>query len=100
MNIKLSFCQSQVIKAKKKIAEEHMRKAIEAAIQTAESASLNGKTYCISLVDVGSDTAAIREAVVKVMEQKVLSKFLLKLLVTSYLLNYQPLSTCSCHLVL
>lgn len=72
------FDQSQVIKAKKKIAEEHMRKAIEATIQMAEGASSNGKTHCISLVDVGSDTAAIREAVVKVMEQKVC----------------QPLSTC------
>ncbi|KAG6426634.1 hypothetical protein SASPL_110861 [Salvia splendens] len=70
MNRKLCFCQSQVIKAKKKIAEEHMRKAIEAAIQTAEGASSNGKNYCISLVDVGSDTTAIREAVVKIMEQK------------------------------
>ncbi|KAK6118466.1 hypothetical protein DH2020_047733 [Rehmannia glutinosa] len=67
---KLSVLQSQVIKAKKKIAEEHMQKAIELAIQTAEGASSNGKAYCISLVDVGADTAAIREAVVKVMEQK------------------------------
>ncbi|XP_057774070.1 alanine--tRNA ligase-like [Salvia miltiorrhiza] len=70
LKAKISVLQSQVIKAKKKIAEEHMRKAIEAAIQTAEGASSNGKTYCISLVDVGSDTTAIREAVVKVMEQK------------------------------
>lgn len=75
-----------MIKAKKKIAEEHMQKAIEVAIRMAEGASLNGKTYCISLVDVGADTAAIREAVVKVMEQKVFSHSLLvKLLATSYL---------------
>ncbi|KAK6118528.1 hypothetical protein DH2020_047728 [Rehmannia glutinosa] len=47
-----------------------LQKAIELAIQTAEGASSNGKAYCISLVDVGADTAAIREAVVKVMEQK------------------------------
>ncbi|KAH6815377.1 Alanyl-tRNA synthetase [Perilla frutescens var. frutescens] len=70
LKAKISVLQSQVIKAKKKIAEEHMRKAIEAAIQTAEGASSKGKAYCISLVDVGSDTTAIREAVVKVMEQK------------------------------
>ncbi|XP_042048798.1 alanine--tRNA ligase-like [Salvia splendens] len=70
LKAKISVLQSQVIKAKKKIAEEHVRKAIEAAIQTAEGASSNGKNYCISLVDVGSDTTAIREAVVKVMEQK------------------------------
>ncbi|KAG6425610.1 hypothetical protein SASPL_116052 [Salvia splendens] len=70
LKAKISVLQSQVIKAKKKIAEEHMQKAIEAAIQTAEGASSNGKTFCISHVGVGSDTSAIREAVVKVMEQK------------------------------
>jgi len=41
---------------------------------TAEKAELavsNGKTFCISLVDVGLDVAAVREAVTKVMDQKV-----------------------------
>ncbi|KAK4436125.1 Alanine--tRNA ligase [Sesamum alatum] len=70
LKAKISVLQSQVIKAKKKIAEEHMKKATEVALQTAEGASSNGKAYCISLVDVGGDTTAIREAVVKVMEQK------------------------------
>ncbi|KAL0358791.1 UNVERIFIED_CONTAM: Alanine--tRNA ligase [Sesamum angustifolium] len=77
LKAKISVLQSQVIKAKKKIAEEHMKKATEVALQMAEGASSNGKAYCISLVDVGGDTAAIREAVVKVMEQKVFSHFLL-----------------------
>ncbi|KAL6501032.1 hypothetical protein OROHE_025229 [Orobanche hederae] len=67
---KISALQSRVIKAKKKIAEEHMQKAIELANQTAGAALSNGKAYCISLVDVGADTAAIREAVVRVMEKK------------------------------
>lgn len=66
-----------MIKAKKKIAEEHMQKAIEVASRTAEGALSNGKAFCISLVDVGADTSAIREAVVKVMEQKVFNPFLL-----------------------
>ncbi|PIN00725.1 Alanyl-tRNA synthetase [Handroanthus impetiginosus] len=70
LKAKLAVLQSRVIKAKRKIAEEHMQKAIEVATQTAEVASSNGKAYCISLVDVGADTTAIREAVVKVMEQK------------------------------
>ncbi|XP_051150247.1 alanine--tRNA ligase [Andrographis paniculata] len=70
LKAKLSVLQGQVIKAKKKIAEEHMRKAIEVALRNAETAVSNGKTYCVSLVDVGADTSAIREAVVKVMEQK------------------------------
>lgn len=64
-----------MIKAKKKIAEEHMQKAIEAAIKTAEGASSNGRNFCISLIDVGADTSAMREAVVKVMEQKVFNHF-------------------------
>ncbi|KAL9164220.1 hypothetical protein ABFS82_06G091000 [Erythranthe guttata] len=70
LKAKISVLQSQVIKAKKKIAEEHMQKAVEVATQTAEGALSNGKTFCISLVDVGADTTAIREAVVKVMEKK------------------------------
>ncbi|XP_075485356.1 alanine--tRNA ligase-like [Primulina tabacum] len=47
-----------------------MQKAIDNAVQMAEAAASNGKAYCISHVNVGSDTAAIREAVVKVMEKK------------------------------
>ncbi|KAJ9562621.1 hypothetical protein OSB04_007781 [Centaurea solstitialis] len=70
LKAKISILQNQVIKAKKKIAEENIRKAVEAATKAAEVASSEGKAFCISNVDVGSDTAAIREAVVKVMEQK------------------------------
>ncbi|KAG8390518.1 hypothetical protein BUALT_Bualt01G0091700 [Buddleja alternifolia] len=70
LKAKISVLQSQVIKSKKKIAEEHMKNAIEVATQMAEGALSNGKAYCISLVNVGTDTAAIREAVVKVMEKK------------------------------
>lgn len=62
-----------MIKAKKKIAEENIQKAVKVATEVAEVASSSGKTYCVSHVNVGSDTAAIREAVVKVMEQKVCS---------------------------
>ncbi|GFQ03471.1 alanine--tRNA ligase [Phtheirospermum japonicum] len=70
LKAKISDLQSRVMKAKKEIAEEHKQKAIQLATQTAEVASSNGKAHCISLVDVGADTTAIREAVVKVMEQK------------------------------
>ncbi|KAI3473849.1 hypothetical protein Pfo_028030 [Paulownia fortunei] len=71
LNAKISALQSQVIKAKKEISEENIQKAIKVATQMAEVAFSNGKDYCVSHVNVGSDTAAIREAVVKVMEQKV-----------------------------
>ncbi|XP_059660711.1 alanine--tRNA ligase-like isoform X2 [Cornus florida] len=70
LKAKISVLQNQVIKAKKKIAEENIQKSVKLAIQMAESAASNGNAFCISHVDVGSDTAAIREAVVRVMEQK------------------------------
>ncbi|XP_076954620.1 alanine--tRNA ligase-like [Bidens hawaiensis] len=70
LKAKISNLQNQVIKAKKKTAEENIRKAVEAATKAAEVALSEGKAFCISHVGVGSDTAAIREAVVKVMEQK------------------------------
>lgn len=58
-------------KVQKKLAEVNMQKAVKIAIETAEVASVDGKAFCISHVDVGLDAAAVREAVVKVMEQKV-----------------------------
>ena len=60
-------------KAQKKLAEENMQKAVKVAIETAEVSSSDGKAFCISHVNVGLDAAAVREAVVKVMEQKVIS---------------------------
>ncbi|KAK3025536.1 hypothetical protein RJ639_041014, partial [Escallonia herrerae] len=70
LKAKLSVLQNQVIKAKKKIAEENIQRAVKVATEMAEVASSDGKAFCVSHVSVGSDTAAIREAVVKVMEQK------------------------------
>ncbi|KAL6997973.1 alanine--tRNA ligase [Sarracenia purpurea var. burkii] len=71
LKAKISVLQNQVIKAKKRIAEENIQKAVQVAIDTAEVAASDGKAFCISHVNVGSDTTAIREAVVRVMEQKV-----------------------------
>ncbi|KAA8534635.1 hypothetical protein F0562_032106 [Nyssa sinensis] len=70
LKAKISVLQNQVIKAKKKTAEENIQKAVKVAIEMAEVADSDGKAFCISHVNVGSDTAAIREAVVTVMEQK------------------------------
>lgn len=58
-------------KAQKKVAEENLQKAVKVAIETAEAAASNGKPFCISRVEVGLDAAAVREAVLKVIEQKV-----------------------------
>lgn len=53
------------------IGKQNIHKAIEAATQMAEAAAAEGKAFCVFRVDVGLDTNAIREAVLKVVEQKV-----------------------------
>ncbi|KAJ4822824.1 hypothetical protein Tsubulata_015826 [Turnera subulata] len=68
---RITELQAQVRKAQKKIAEENMQKAIKVAVEQAGVAASDGKAFCISRVDVGLDAAAVREAVVKVLEQKV-----------------------------
>ncbi|KAI5588169.1 hypothetical protein BDE02_05G078800 [Populus trichocarpa] len=70
---KISVLQNKVRKAQKKIAEENMQKAVEVAAEMAEVASSDGKAFCISHVDVGLDAAAVREAVLKVLERKGIS---------------------------
>ncbi|XP_027109818.1 alanine--tRNA ligase-like isoform X1 [Coffea arabica] len=70
LKAKISVLQNQIIKAKKKIAEENIQNAVKVALEEAEVSSSHGKTYCITHVNVGADTAAIREAVLKVTEQK------------------------------
>lgn len=72
---KMVLYQNKVRKAQKKIAEENMQKAVEVAAEMAEVASSDGKAFCISHVDVGLDAAAVREAVLKVLERKVFSLF-------------------------
>ncbi|KAI3905288.1 hypothetical protein MKW92_005228 [Papaver armeniacum] len=47
-----------------------MQKAVKVATEMAETAISDGKAFCISLIDVGIDPAAAREAVLKVMEKK------------------------------
>ncbi|KAM3308789.1 alanine-tRNA ligase [Capsicum chacoense] len=72
LKAKFSVLQNQVIKAKKKIAAENIQKAVKAASETSGALASGGKSYCILQIDVGLDTGAVREAVVKVMEQKVI----------------------------
>lgn len=69
------FLQNEVKKAQKKIAEENLQKAIKVTNEIAEVAVSNGMAFCVSRVDVGLDPNAVREAVQKVMEHKVFSKF-------------------------
>jgi alanyl-tRNA synthetase len=68
---RVSVLQNQVVKAKKKMEEANIKEAVRVAIEMAKIASSDKKKYCISHVNVGSDTTAIREAVWKVvLEQK------------------------------
>ncbi|TYH38839.1 hypothetical protein ES332_D12G137600v1 [Gossypium tomentosum] len=67
---KIAQLQNQLKKAQKKIAEQNMQKAVTIAIELAELATKEGKTFCISRIDVGLDAAALREAVSKVIQQK------------------------------
>ncbi|KAE8077372.1 hypothetical protein FH972_015943 [Carpinus fangiana] len=70
---KIAILQNQVRKVQKKIAEENIQKAVKVATETAEVAASDGKGFCVSRVDVGLDVAAVREAVLKVLEQKGIS---------------------------
>lgn len=45
---------------------------MKAATEIAETAASEGKAFCVIRVNVGEDDNAIREAVVKVLEQKVI----------------------------
>lgn len=67
---KIALLQNQVRKAQKKVAEENLQKSVKVATEMAEAAASNGKPFCISRVEVGLDAAAVREAVLKVIEQK------------------------------
>uniref|UniRef100_J3N1C0 Alanine--tRNA ligase n=2 Tax=Oryza brachyantha TaxID=4533 RepID=J3N1C0_ORYBR len=62
--------EDELRKAKKKMGEENMQKAIKFAIDAAQTALSEGKRFCVAHVDVGLDTSAIREAVIKVKDQK------------------------------
>lgn len=66
-----SFYQDQLRKAKKKIGEENIHKAIKAAMDAADAAVSQSKAFCLIRVNVGLDTTAVREAVLKVVDQKV-----------------------------
>ncbi|GAB4839357.1 hypothetical protein Ancab_028883 [Ancistrocladus abbreviatus] len=53
------------------ILENSLKKAVKAAREKTEAAVSNGKGFCISCVDVGLDATAVREAVLKAIQQKV-----------------------------
>uniref|UniRef100_A0A0E0M617 Alanine--tRNA ligase n=1 Tax=Oryza punctata TaxID=4537 RepID=A0A0E0M617_ORYPU len=62
--------EDELRRAKKKMGEENIQKAVKFAIDAAQTALSEGKRFCVAHVDVGLDTSAIREAVIKVKDQK------------------------------
>ncbi|XP_043696379.1 alanine--tRNA ligase-like isoform X1 [Telopea speciosissima] len=70
LDAKISQLEDQVIEAQRKITQENIQKATKAACEMAEIAAVKGKAFCISCVDVGLDAGAIREAVLKTVDQK------------------------------
>ncbi|XP_062201662.1 alanine--tRNA ligase-like [Phragmites australis] len=67
---KVSKLEDQLRKAKKKTGEQNIQKAVKTAMDAAEAALSEKKPFCVTHVDVGLDTTAVREAVIKVMDQK------------------------------
>ncbi|KAM3294399.1 hypothetical protein ACQJBY_037341 [Aegilops geniculata] len=65
----VSKLEDQLRKAKKKIGEENIQKAVKTAMDAAEAAISEGKPFCITRADVGLDTTAVREAVVKAINR-------------------------------
>jgi alanyl-tRNA synthetase len=55
------------------MGEQNIQKAVKTAMDAAEAALSQKKAFCVTHVDVGLDTTAVREAVIKVMDQKVSS---------------------------
>ncbi|XP_044983352.1 alanine--tRNA ligase-like [Hordeum vulgare subsp. vulgare] len=65
----ISKLEEQLREAKKKMGKENIQKAVKTAIDAAEAAVSEGKSFCVTHADVGLDTTAVREAVVKAMDR-------------------------------
>uniref|UniRef100_A0ACD5U6P3 Uncharacterized protein n=1 Tax=Avena sativa TaxID=4498 RepID=A0ACD5U6P3_AVESA len=66
---KVSKLEDQLRKAKKKMGEENIQKAVKTALDAAEAALSEGKPFCVTHIDVGLDATAVREAAVKAMNR-------------------------------
>ncbi|XP_020584472.1 alanine--tRNA ligase [Phalaenopsis equestris] len=70
MKARISQLEGQIRKDKKKIGEENIERAIGIVTSAADKAASEGKSFCICQVSVGLDTTAVREAVLRIMDQK------------------------------
>ncbi|KAM0848117.1 hypothetical protein ACQ4PT_054591 [Festuca glaucescens] len=69
LKVKVSELEDQIRKAKKKTTQENIQKAVKAAMDAAEAALSAGQPFCVAHVDVGLDSTALREAVIKCMNR-------------------------------
>jgi alanyl-tRNA synthetase len=63
-------CQDRVKKAQKQAAEANLQAAISTAIEFIDKLNLRNEASCVLRIDVGLDTNAVREALLKVMEKQ------------------------------
>lgn len=68
--VKISELQDRVKKAQKQAAEANLQAAISTAIEFIDKLTLENEASCVLRIDVGLDTNAVREALLKVMEKK------------------------------
>ncbi|CAH2036704.1 unnamed protein product [Thlaspi arvense] len=67
---KIALLQTKTRKAQKEKAEQNRLNAVKAATEAAVSAEEDDKSFCIAQLDVGLDSAALREAVSEIMGKK------------------------------
>lgn len=70
LKAKISQLEGQIRKDKKKMGEDNIESAIGIVTSVADKAASEGKSFCICQVSVGLDTTAVREAVLRIMDQK------------------------------
>ncbi|KAE8818188.1 Alanyl-tRNA synthetase, mitochondrial [Hordeum vulgare] len=59
----------EVCKCSSSFGEENIQKAVKTAMDAAEATLSEGKPFCVTRADVGLDSTAVREAVVKAMNR-------------------------------
>ncbi|XP_044964539.1 alanine--tRNA ligase-like [Hordeum vulgare subsp. vulgare] len=65
----VSKLEERLREAKKKMGKENIQKVVKTAIDAAEVVVSEGKPFYVTHADVGLDTTAVREAVVKAMDR-------------------------------
>eukprot|EP00252_Welwitschia_mirabilis_P009432 TRINITY_DN21_c0_g1_i1.p1 TRINITY_DN21_c0_g1~~TRINITY_DN21_c0_g1_i1.p1 ORF type:complete len:1007 (-),score=222.12 TRINITY_DN21_c0_g1_i1:388-3408(-) len=70
IRVKILELQDRIRRAQKQVAEANAQAAIKAAMDMADKLSLADEPACVLRIDVGLDTNAVREALLKIMENQ------------------------------